>query len=174
MDWNSLGKRFGHDLFDREPDEHDLGSAYQAIQDVAPREMVTDGVREAFESDQTPPFEEMLAHVFQHADAGEKAGILNQLLAGTGLQNASMLGGLGSLGGLLGGLGATPTIQSQDATHVSAHDAQQIAAAARQNDPSVVARVSEFIAQHPQLVSALGGAALSMIMSRLSHLQDRR
>src|ERR687887_666128 len=71
----------------------------------APRPALAGGLAEAFRSDQTPPFGEMLGHLFGQSNAPQRAGILNTLIGALGpsvmAQLASQKGASG-LAGLLG------------------------------------------------------------------------
>jgi hypothetical protein len=45
---------------------------------------------------------------------------------------------------------------------------QQMAANAERKNPSIVDQVSQFYAQHPDVVKALGGAALAIMIQRIA------
>ena len=73
------------------------------------------GVAEALRSDHTPPFGDMVGQLFGNGNAQQRAGMLNQLIAGLGPSVlASLGGGLGSnaggggLGNILGGVVGRP------------------------------------------------------------------
>jgi hypothetical protein len=141
-------------------------NAHQDFQTVAqqvPQEHLASGLAEAFRSNQTPPFPEMLSALFSQSNGQQRAGILSQLLGAAG---PSLAGGLeGSLSNLLkGGTEVTP----QQAEQVSPEAVQQLAAHAEKNDPSIVEQASSFYAEHPKLVQALGAGALALIMSHVS------
>lgn len=137
---------------------------------TAPRGYVADGLNHAFRSDQTPPFENMVANLFGASNGDQKAGILNQLLGSIGPGVVS--GGiLGSLAKYFGSGQSSTTITPQQAEEISPEAVQELAKNAQQQDPSIVDRASSFYAQHPTLVQALGAGALAMIMS---HMSNRR
>jgi hypothetical protein len=74
-------------------------------------------------------------------------------------------GGLSSLAGLVrGGNNVTP----EQANQIPPETVQQLAEHAEKHNPSIVDQASEFYAQHPTLVKALGAGSLALIMSRLS------
>jgi hypothetical protein len=131
----------------------------------APAEHLADGLTSAFQSDQTPPFPQMVSQLFGQSNGQQRAGILSELLKTAG----PALGGglLQQFSGLLHGGNITP----EQAQQVSPNAVQQLAAHAQQQDPSVVERAGSFYAQHPQLVQALGTGALALIMS---HISQRR
>jgi hypothetical protein len=132
----------------------------------APNEAVSGGLSEAFRSDRTPPFPEMVASLFGRSDPNQRAGLLNRLLGGLG--PGAVAGLPGALGGLLGG---RAEIGPEEASRVSPQDVQDIAARAEKQNPSIVDQVSSFYSQHPQVVHALGGFALTIA---LQHMMRRR
>jgi hypothetical protein len=119
---------------------------------------------QAFRSDQTPPFPQMLSTLFANSNGQQRAGILNQLLGsvGQGAGAAGLLGGLSHL--LQGGSQISP----EQAQQVSPEAVQQLAQHAEKNNSSIVDQASSFYAQHPTLVKALGAGSLALIMSHMS------
>lgn len=136
---------------------------------VAPEELAG-GLTEAFRSDQTPPFEQMVTDLFNRSNPEQKAGLLNQLLEtfGPGLKQALASGGLGSLAGMLSGGNVTP----EQASQVPPEQVEVLAQKAARRDPSIMERAAGFYAQHPTLVKAIGAASLAFLVSRIS--QGRR
>jgi hypothetical protein len=78
--------------------ENDFGQVAQN----APRAELAQGVTEAFRSDQTAPFPQMVGQLFGNGDSGQRAGMLNELLSGIGPGVLSSIAG-GALGSLFGG-----------------------------------------------------------------------
>ncbi len=136
---------------------------YDQVAHAAPQGSLAGGLSEAFNSNQTPPFGQMLATLFSNSDGQQKAGILNQLLqaAGPSLLSSGVLGGLA---GMLRGGQVTP----EQAEQVPPQAVQQMAEHAQRQNPSIVDQASQFYAQHPTLVKALGAGTLALIMSHLS------
>ena len=137
---------------------------YDQVARSAPPNVVAGGISQAFRSEQTPPFPQMLSNLFSHSDPNERAGVLNQLIRSVGPGALSALPGLGSL---LGGGNVTP----EQASQVSPQQVQQAAAHAEQQNPSVIDHISSFYAQHPDVVKAAGGLALTIA---LQHMLRRR
>ena len=85
---------------------------FDRVTQAAPREAVAQGVTQAFRSDQTPPFPQMVGQMFGQSNPNQQAGMLNQLIAAAGPSLIGMLagrsggGGMGGLGGMGGGLGS--------------------------------------------------------------------
>jgi len=139
---------------------------YDEVTQHAPAEEVAGGLSQAFRSDRTPPFPEMVSSLFSRSDPNQQAGLLNRLLGAIG---PGALAGLpGGLGGLLGG---RSEVTPQQANQVSPAQVQVIASQAEKQNPSVVDQVSSFYSQHPQVVKALGGLALTIA---LQHMMRRR
>jgi len=139
---------------------------YDEVSRHAPAEEVAGGLSQAFRSDRTPAFPEMVSNLFQNSDPNQRAGLLNRLLSGIG---PGALAGLpGGLAGLLGGRGE---VTPQQASQLSPDQVQVIASHAEKQNPSVVDQVSSFYSQHPQVVKALGGLALTIA---LQHMMRRR
>jgi hypothetical protein len=126
---------------------------FQQVARTAPSNVVAGGLSQAFRSDQTPPFPQMLAALFGNSDPDQRAGILNRL-------RSSLEPGV-----------AGGTVTPQQASQVSPQEVQQMAAQAERRNPSVVDEVSNFYAQHPQVVKAVGGLAITIA---LQHMLGRR
>ena len=138
---------------------------YEQAADTVPSSHLADAVSEAFRSDQTPPFAQMLRSLFANSNPDQRAGILNQLLSAFGSSGLAT-GGLGSLGGLL--RGGNANVNAEQANQVSPDDVQQLAERAEKQNPSIIDQAGRFYSQHPQLVKALGAGSLALIMSHLS------
>lgn len=138
---------------------------YHKTAQTVPPSHLADALSAAFHSAETPPFGQMLGTLFSNSNPQQRAGLLNQLLSAVG-PGLLASGGLGSLAGLLHGGGAQVT--PEQANQVSPDDVKQLADKAEKQDPSIVERASQFYAQHPTLVQALGAGSLALIMSHLS------
>ena len=78
-----------------DPDGND--DDFDQVAQHAPPAVMSQGVAEAFRSDRTPPFPNMLGQMFGRSDPNTRAGILNQLIAAAG--PAILAGVLGRGGG---------------------------------------------------------------------------
>jgi hypothetical protein len=130
----------------------------------APPSAISGGLAEAFRSESTPEFGDMISRLFAQSDSTQRAGILNHLLGSA--PAASAQGALGSLTALLGG--GRPTVTPEQAQQISPEQVRELAGQAQKHDPSIIDRASEFYAQHPTLIKSLGAGALALIMSHLS------
>jgi len=138
---------------------------YAQVAQNAPQPHLATGLAEAFRSDETPPFGQMLSTLFTNSNGQQRAGILNQLLSAVG-PGLLASGGLSSLTGLL--RGGQTTITPDQASQISPQDVAQLAEHAQKQNPSIVDQAGQFYAQHPTLVQALGAGSLALIMSHLS------
>lgn len=148
-------------------DNSQLGEDYGQIAQHAPPAAVEQGLAEAFRSDQTPPFSQMVGSLFGNADPQQKAGMLGQLLNGL---SPAVLGSIaGGLGGLLGGNhGSAPAITQDQASQLTPDQVTKIAAEAEQHNPSIVDRMSGFYVNHPDLVKTIGSAALAIALAKIA------
>src|SRR6478609_7783611 len=119
----------------------DVHSDYQQAAKAAPEDVTSSGISQAFRSDQTPPFPQMLANLFGQSDPNQRAGLLNRLLGAAGP---------GALAGLLGG-GSGP-VTAEQAKQVSPDQVEQLATHAEKQNPSIIDEVSRFYAQHPDVM----------------------
>lgn len=149
---------------------------FQQLADTAPPQTLAAGVTQALRSDQTPPFPQMVAHMFGNADPHQRAGMLNQLLGslGPGVL-ASLAGGLGNLGGLIRNQNNAqpPQITPEQAAQIPPQEVEQVAAGAEQHNPDVVDTMGNFYAQHPTLVKSLGAAALAVALGHIAQNMQR-
>ncbi len=151
---------------------------YDQAARAAPPDVLSSALSGMFRSDQTPPFGQMAGQMYGNSNPNQRAGMLNSLITGMGpTVLASLAGQLGSggLGGMLGQLmhgggggNTVPTITPDQASQITPEQVQVIADHAEQNNPSVVDRVSDFYAQHPDVVKAAGGVALAVALSKLA------
>jgi len=136
---------------------------FQQVAKTAPPDVVAGGISQAFRSDQTPPFGEMVSKLFSNSDPNQRAGLLNRLLQSVGPRALATLPGLGGLSSVLGGGNVTP----EQASQVSPEQVQQMAAHAENQNPAVVDHVSSFYAQHSQIMKAAGGMALTIALQHM-------
>ena len=130
------------------------------------------GLEQAFRSDDTPPFENMVGQLFQHSGPDQRAGLVNQLVNGLGPSATGMLGG-GMLGNIIRrAIENRQPVTPRDVQGVPQSEVESATAEAARNNPSIIQRVSRFYAEHPQVVQMLGQAALSIAMTQMA--QRRR
>lgn len=140
---------------------------FNQVAAAAPTSALAGALSSVFRSDQTPPFGQMVGQLFGNSNGTQRAGLLNTLLSsGAGAGILSQLQGAGVSMPPAGG--GAPQITPEQAAKISPEMVQQAAAHAEQHDPSIVDRVSELYAQHPQLINTLGMAAMSMAMSQIA------
>jgi hypothetical protein len=146
----------------------DIHSAYDKVAAQIPAGDLSASIAHVFNSDQTPAFEQMIGGLFNQSSPEQKAGLLTQILGGLGPNAAQVLGGTGALAGLTGLLQKGGTVTPQQAQQISPEVVQILAQKARQLNPSIVDKASQFYAQHPALVKGIGAGALALLMSQLS------
>ena len=139
---------------------------FDRVAQEASREDVSEGLAEAFRSEATPPFEQMVGQLYDKSDSHQRAGLLNEILGAFGGMSGGLAGNV--LGGALRNAVRGDRVAPEDARHIPVNDVEAAAAEAARNDPSIIERVSRFYAQHPALVQTLGNAALSIAMSQMA------
>lgn len=167
MDWmnavEDLVQRYSGQGGGTAPAPQNPHQDFQQAAKAAPHEAVAQGIGQAFRSHQTPPFPEMLSDLFSHSEQNQKAGLLNRLLGSIGPGGLSTVPELGHLASLVTGRTVTP----EQASQVSPDQVRQIAAHAERQNPSVVDEISGFCAQHPDVMKAAGGLALSIALQHM-------
>jgi len=134
----------------------------------APPDAVGSGVAEAFRSDQTPAFGQMVSRMFGQSNPQQRAGVLNHLLPAVGPGVLAGLGG-GALSGLLGQRNNAPAqVTPEIAAQVTPEQVEQLATHAHERDPGVVDKLGGFYSAHPDLVKTLGGAALAVTLASIA------
>jgi hypothetical protein len=143
---------------------------FDQVSGVAPKDAMSAGLSEAFRSQQTPPFENMLGQLFGQSNGTQRAGLLNTLLAAAGpaLLSGALSRGGGGLSQLAGLMQSGRQVTPEQAEQVSPQAVEQLAKEAQHHDPSIIDRASEFYAEHPGVVKGLGAAALAVMMSGMA------
>lgn len=138
---------------------------YRDIAEVAPPQVMADALAHAFRSEQTPSFPEMVSSLFRQSTPDQRAGLLNQFIGAIGPAALANVPGLNELAGSFDkGQRVTPQMASQ----VSTEQMQHAAAHVQRDNPSIIDKVSGFYAQHPDVVKALGGAAITIAIQNIA------
>jgi Rod binding domain-containing protein len=144
----------------------------EQVAQQAPPDLFGKGIAEAFRSDQTPAFNQMVGQMFGQSSATQQAGIVNQLIKAVGPAVLAAAVG-GALGKMLktGQTEVTP----EQAKQISQADIEKLAGAAQQHSPTVIDQAAAFYAEHPTLVKVLGGVAAAIAINKMrDQLLDRR
>ena len=134
---------------------------------ASPPEALSRGLTEAFNSERTPDFGDMIARMFGQANPDQKAGIVNRLLAGIGPMATSMLTTLGLKELSTGNATVPPSVSTKEAAELLPGQVREIATQAHAANPGIVESMSNFYSQHPVLVKSLGAAALAIILGQM-------
>ena len=128
-----------------------------------------------FNSNQTPPFGQMLGGLFGQSSPNLQASVLNGLIGAAGPAVLGGLlggGGLSGLAGLFGG-GAPRQLTPEEASKISPQEVQQIAHQVQQTNPGVVDQISSIYANHPTLVKTLGTGAMMLALRKIADMQQQ-
>ena len=144
----------------------DVHAHFDQVAKAAPAGVIAEGLAEAFRSDRTPAFGQMLSTLFSNSNGDQKAGLLSQLLSSASpAMLTQILSGRG-LAGIEGG--GNPQLTPEQAQKVPPEVVQQLAAHAEKANPSIIESVSSFYAQHSALVKTLGGTALTVALAKIA------
>ncbi len=151
---------------DQSPEE--LQQNFDRAAGTVPRDSLAEGMTHAFQSNQTPPFSEMVGRLFSQANPQQRSGLLSTLLSSVGPGALSSLAGRGGgLANIIGAFQNQGTVTPEHAQQLSPEEVQQLASHAEQHNPSVVNQVGNFFSQHPGLFKTLGTAAIGLVLSKL-------
>lgn len=143
---------------------------FVAVAQQVPTEEVTDGLAQAMHSEQTPPFEDVLAESFDRGDAGLRSDMLKRLIDAAGHVVLKPLADHRILPPLPDDAHdqASGQIDGEAVLRLAPEAFRDIAREAVLQDPSVVDRMSEFYAINPLAGKTLGGATLSVALSKMA------
>ena len=153
------------------PSATDAQAHFDEVAQNSSPSILSQGLSAMFHSDQTPPFSQSASQMFGQANPNQKAGMLNQLIAGMGpAVLASLLSGA-AIASVLGKSASTAEapITPEQAAQLTPEQVQQMADHAQQNNPSIVDHMSDFYAQHSGLIKTLGGAALAIALAKIAN-----
>ena len=176
MDWlkhvSDIIDKYGSDRTQGVPSS--VEGDFDRLTQHAPASAVSDGLAEAFRSDQTPPFANMLSELFRRSPATQKTSVLNTLVTVLGPTLVSqMLARHGAARAAQEVETRQGSISPEVADQVPASSIEAIAKEAEQRDPSIVDRISRFYAEQPALVKTLGGLALTVAMAKIAQRQSQ-
>lgn len=149
------------------PNPNQALNDFDQVAQTAPRSAIAQGVTQALRSDQTPPFPEMVGQMFDHANANQRAGMLNQLIRGIGPGQLTSLAG-GALSALFRGGEEPAPITPDQAAQLRPDQVQQIAEQAEKQNPSIIERMGDFYGENPTLVRSIGAAALAIVLGQVA------
>jgi len=143
---------------------------FDDIAQNTPQEELSRGLSETFRSDQTPPFGNMVGQLFGQADTHQRTGMLNQLLGSVGPSVLGSLLGGSAVGGLLNQRNSNNPVEltPDQVEQLTPEQVQELASRAEQENPGIIDKMSQFYAQNPTLVKALGGAALAVALGKMA------
>lgn len=147
----------------------DVHAHFDQVMQAAPSSTIAEGLAEAFRSDQTPAFGQLLSTLFTNSNGEQKAGMLNHLVSSVSPSIITQVLSGAGLSGLVGGLGTQVT--PDQAEKFSPDVVQQLATHAEKTNPSIVDSLSNFYAKHGPLVKTLGTGVLTVAMTKIAERQ---
>jgi len=153
----------------------DTTQDFDEVARAVPASTLGEGLADAFKSDRTADFASLAASLFGGSSPQQRAGLVGQLIRSVAPAVLSTIAG-----GMLGKVAraSTPTqgdadIAPEQASQLSEAEVRELAAAAQNQDPSVLDRVGSYYAQHPEVVKVLGGAALAVALGQIAQRMKR-
>lgn len=148
----------------------DTQQDFDEVSREVPADVLGQGLADAFRSDRTPDFGNMVGSLFGGSNPQQRAGLLGQLIAAVGPSLIATLGS-GALGRLL--KGGASEISPADAARLDPAEVRDIASAVEKQDPGIMDRVGAYYAQHPEVVKVIGGSALAILLGQLAGRMKR-
>ena len=136
----------------------------QIVQQSSP-DLLGKGLSEAFRSDKTPAFGDMVGQLFGQSNSNQQAGVLNQLLASAGPAILASIAG-GALSKMMS-KGSSGGLSAEQASQLSPAQVKDIAVTAEQHSPGVIDQIGRFYADHPGLVKTVGSTALLIAAAKM-------
>ena len=140
---------------------------FDQVANEAEPDEIREGLVEAFNSDDTPPFEEMVSQLYERSDPQQRAGLLEQILGSLGGGAAG-----GAAGGILGDLLRNATrggrISPEQAQRIPKGEIEVATREAAKRNPNIIEQVGDFYSRQPQIVKTLGQAALAIALARMA------
>ena len=147
----------------------DTQTDFDEVARQVPPDVLGSGIAQAFRSEQTPEFGNMIGSLFGGSNPQQRAGLLGQLIRSVAPAVPSSLAG-GALGRIFQGAkaGAAPSVSPSDVGDLTPDQVREVATAAEKNDPSVMDRIGAYYAEHPEVVKVLGGTALAIALGQMA------
>lgn len=144
------------------------GEQLTALAGSVPQSTVAGSLAQVFRSGETPPFAQLASQLFSNSSGQQQASVLNSLVAAVGPEVLSKLTGSASspLASLLAGNQAP--ITPEQAAAIKPEEVQTLAEHAEKADPSIIDKLSELYAAHPQLIQTLGAAAVAVAVKHIA------
>lgn len=136
-----------------------------------PASTLGDGLAQAFKSERTPDFGNMVSSLFGGSNSQQRRGLLGQLISS--LAPTVLSSFAGGVFGKMASAQGRPEVDAAQVDALSADQVRDLAAAAQKHDPSVMDRVGSYYAEHPEVVKILGGAALAVALGQIAQRMKR-
>jgi hypothetical protein len=148
----------------------DTQTDFDEVARQVPPDVLGSGIAQAFRSEQTPDFGNMIGSLFGGSNPQQRAGLLGQLISAVGPAVLSGLAG-GALGRMFQGGrtgGPAPKVSPADVVDVTPDQVREVATAAEKSDPGIMDRIGAYYAEHPEVVKVLGGTALAIALGQMA------
>ncbi len=136
----------------------------------APADVLSQGLREAFDSKDTPSIGNLVGQMFGQSSNQQQAGLINQIIQALGPAAATALAG-GVLQKVL--KPGSDQVEAADVAQLSADEVTSVVNEAQAQRPELSQQLSEFYSQHSGLIKALGSVALLAAAIKMKQYAER-
>lgn len=136
----------------------------------APADVLSQGLREAFDSKETPSIGNLVGQMFGQSSNQQQAGLINQIIQALGPAAATALAG-GVLQKVL--KPGAQQVNADDVATLSPAEVTDVVNEAQAQRPEISQQLSDFYSQHSGLIKALGGVALLAAAIKMKQYSER-
>jgi hypothetical protein len=142
------------------PNREQAHMHYDEIARTVPADVLAQSIGPALQTMDTQHLKEKIAQAAAQMTPEQRSAFLQEILGG-------LTGSDASVASAVTRAGASPSV-AQDPSTATPEDVGNIAAYAKEHQPELFRRATEFYAQHPTLVKVLGTVAIASIARRLA------
>ena len=147
----------------------DTQTDFDEVARQVPPDVLGSGIAQAFRSDQTPAFGDMIGSLFGGSNPQQRAGLLGQLISAVAPPcSRGSPAARSAASSRAAGPMRRPKVSPADVVDVTPDQVREVAAAAEKSDPSIMDRLGAYYAENPEVVKVLGGTALAIALGQMA------
>jgi hypothetical protein len=146
------------------------GGVNPEVLNQAPQSAIASGLEQVLSQGGAGGFAEQASKLFANSNSSQQASVLNSLMAVAGPAIIAKLGAGSPLASLLNN--SNGQVTPEQAATVSPDEVQALAEHAHSEDSSIIGKISEVYSAHPQMIQALGAAAVALAAAHISKSQQ--
>lgn len=140
------------------------------VLDKASPDVLSQGLKEAFDSKETPSIGNLVGQMFGQSSNQQQAGLINQIIQALGPVAAGALAG-GVLQKVM--KPGQQQVNASDVATLSPAEVTEVVNAAQAEKPELSQQLSDFYSQHSGLIKAIGGVALLAAAIKMKQYSER-